>query len=503
MAFETNKFSVVRKKRLEKSVFNVECNIENEVEIDKILSVCHSAQADSIEILNGVINYAGYIDFCIIYLTVDGEIGTINSTCPFTSKFEDGEINVGDKVSIQVCVEDFSVDSVTGANIKISCTCEQSAVLIQNREVSNITTGDDDICMKEDEIKVNTLIGQAKENFVVESDFSIKEPVKKVITSDSHVTVKSVESGVNFVSVGGEVVTRVLYLTENERFETSYVTENFKEEVELEGVTRESVSEAVAFIRRASVRCEVENAEKGVNIKVSIPVDLLVTSYEEKNQVVVKDVYSTSCELQVTTESFDMTKQLAGDMFEGKIDGTLTLDDDKPRVDKIMFVGGSNLNLTNAYVKGGEIFVEGVTKTNVVYLNDETNTLHSVVIEVPFVISDKSDAEDNAQVLVSAILTDVDVVIKKGREFFFDAKVKVRVEYDCPQIGAVISNMELTNEFAERDCAVELVFAKSGQSAWDIAKAIKVREEIVMLQNPELVFPLEQDENVVVYYQKH
>ncbi len=502
MAFEINKFEVTKKKRLEKNTFNVECNIENSVEIDKILSVCHSAQSETVEVLNGVINYTGYIDICIIYLTVDGEIGTINSSCPFTSKFEDEDIMVGDKVFIKVTVEDFSIDSVTNSNIKINCICEQTSTLIGSREISNITSGDDDICIKEDEISVNTLIGQTKSNFVVVSDFSIKEPIKKIISSDSQVSVKNVESGVNFVSVSGEVITRILYLTDSDHFENSYVTENFKEEVELNGVSRDTISEAFAFIKRSNIKCEIDNVDKGVEVKLTIPVDLFVTAYEEKKIVVVKDVYSIQNELQVSTQSFEMTKQFLGDIFESKIDGSLSLNEEQPRVDKIMFVGGSNLAVTNSYIKDKEVYVEGVTKTNVIYLNDENNSLNSVVIEVPFVISDKADYKDDTRVFVSAIITDVDVAVKKGREFLFDAKIKVRVDFDCEEVGAVISSVEAVNEFPEHDCAIELVFAKSGQTAWDIAKSIRVKEEVIMLQNPNLEFPLPQDENVVIYYQK-
>ncbi|MBP3431518.1 MAG: DUF3794 domain-containing protein [Clostridia bacterium] len=500
MSFETNKFNVVKKKKLEKSTFNVECNVENSVEIDKILSVCHTSQADSAEILNGVVNYVGYIDLCIVYLTVDGEIGTINASCPFTSKFEDNMIMVGDKVCISVEVEDYSVESVTSSNIKISCACEQSAMLVLSRGVETILTGDDDICLKTDEILVNTLVGEAKDMFTIESNFSIKEPIRKIISSDSQVCVKAVESGVNFVSVSGEVVTRLLYLTENDRFETSYVTDNFKEEVELEGVTRESVSEAMTTVRKSSVKCEIETAEKGVEVRVIVPIDVKVVAYTEKSETVIKDIYSTKCELEVSTISFEMSKQLASEFYEEKIDGTLTLDDNKPRVDKIMFVGGSNIVVTNSYVKEGEFFVEGVTKTNVIYLNDETNSLHSVVVEVPFVVSDKTDAEDGAQVSVKVALIDVDVVVKKGREFYFDAKLKIIAEFSCDEIGAVISTVETAGEFGERDCAIELVFAHAGQTAWDVAKSIKVKEENVIYQNPDLVFPLEKDENIVVFH---
>lgn len=498
-----NKFNVVKKKRLDKGSFNVECNVETNVEIDKILSVCHTAQAENAEILNGVVNYSGIIDLCILYCTVDGEIGTINSSCPFSSKFEDACISVGDKINIKVDVEDYSIESVTSSNIKINCTIMQSAMLILCREVGNVSAGDENICLKEDEILINTLIGEAKEVFTVESEFSIKEPVKKVLIADCQVSVKSVESGVNFVSVGGEVVTRLLYLTEKDRFESTYITENFKEEVELEGVTRDSVSEAVAFIKKNAVKCEIDEAEKGVNIKLTIPVEIKVVSYQEKNEVVIKDIYSIENELEVTTESFEMSKQYACDYFESKIDGTLTLEEDKPRVDKIMFVGGSNLTVTNSYLKNGEVCVEGVSKTNVVYLNDETNALHSVTIEVPFVVSDKANVPcENAEVSICAVLYDVDVVVKKGREFYFDAKLKVNINYDCEEIGAVISKVEPTGVHSEKDCAIELVFASAGQTAWDVAKSMKVREDTIMLQNPEIQFPLEQDENIIIYYQK-
>ena len=397
-------------------------------------------------------------------------------------------------------VEDYSIENVSGGNIAIDCMLTAAATLISSREVASIVADDETICQKEDEMLVNTLVGSATETFEVESEFAIKEPVRKVISTDSSAVVKTVESGVNFVSVGGEVITRLLYLTENDRFETAYVTENFKEEVELEGVTRESVSDAAAYIKQSSIKCQTDAADKGVNIKVIIPVMLKVESYLEKPVNVIKDIYCTQNDLQVSTSSFEMSKQYPCELLEAKIDGALTLDEDKPRVDKIMFVGGSNLCVTNSYIKGGEVFVEGVAKTNVVYLNDETNTLHSAVVEVPFVVSDKTDCSEDAQITVNATLTDVDVVVKKGREFLFDAKLKISLCCCQGTVGAVISSVESGEEYPPRDCAIELVFATTGQTAWDIGKQIKVKEDSIVFQNPDLTFPLEKDESVVVYY---
>ena len=227
MALETNKFNVARKKRLEKQQFGVECNVSTEIEIDKILSVCHSAQVENVEILNGTVNYNGTIEVCLLYSTPDGEVGTINSSCPFSSKFDDKDIKVGLKAHIKVDGEECKIENVTASNIKLDCACVQSGTIVFSGEVTKIEPGEG-VCTKRDEMLVDVLIGDASETFVVESQLSIREPVKKVLFSDSQVAIKNVECGTNFVAVDGEVVSRILYLTEKDRFETAYVTESFK-----------------------------------------------------------------------------------------------------------------------------------------------------------------------------------------------------------------------------------------------------------------------------------
>ena len=503
MSFEKNSFKVVKKKRLQKSELNVECNIPVDGEINKIFSVCHTAMVENLEVLSGAVNFNGNIDFCILYEATNGEILTNNYSCPFSSKIEDEKIAVGDKVQVDVEVVDFSVDNATNSNIKINCLLMQKGVIISCYDIETIDTNDEDICSKKEEIYLSTFIGEASEVFTATSEVSIKEPVRKVVLCDASVSVKNVECGNNFVSVTGEVIGRLLYLTENDRYETSYINENFKEEVELEGVTRNSVAEAFVNIKRNQMKCEVVEQERGVVVKLDIPVCLKVCAFEERACSVIKDIYSCKEDIEISTESFDTTKELSQDFFETKIDGTLNLDENHPRVDKLLFVAGTNLIISNSYIQNGELYVEGVAKANVVYLNDEENSLHSVTMEVPFVVSDKTSvACENPEISISAVLYDVDVIVKKGRDLYFDGKLKIHARYDCEEICAVITSANLTGDTIERDCSIELIYAKSGMEAWDIAKQFKVREEVLMLQNPEVAFPLTEDTNVIVYYQK-
>ncbi len=503
MAFEANNLNVCKQVRFEKTQFNVECNVPVAVDVQKVLSICHNTQIESCEVLNGVINYSGTIELCVLLLSSDGEIISVNSSCPFTSKIENEKILVGSSTKICVDIEECQASNFSNGNVKVLCECVQSGFVLLNANVQTVSVGDDTICVLEDEMSVCEFVGQQKSSCNVESDVSIREPIKQIVNTASQVFVKSIECETGFVSVNGEVVTKILYQTENDRFETSYVTDSFKEEIEFENCTNDSCCLVDARVKHSMEKCETDSAGKGVSAKFSIPVELTVFCFKEQKSQIAKDVYSIANELSLHEEEFEMTKFLTSENFEEKIGGVLTLDDDKPRVDKLMFVGGANVNVTNSYISNGEVFVEGVTKTNAIYLNDEENSLQSVLIEMPFVVSEKTKVEaEDIKLQSQAMLFDVDVSVKKGREFSFDAKIKIRTDYFSCERKKVLCSVDVGEKCRESDCAIELLFAKSGQSAWDIGKEMKMKSDLIVMQNPDIVFPLQSDENIVLYRQK-
>lgn len=501
MSFENNNFQVVRKSRLPKGEFTLSCNVSADGEIAKVFAVSLNAYCENQELTNGVVSYSGHVDVCMIYQLETGEVGSAFSSCPFSSKFEDESIVSGERAIINLKVIDHSIDAVSGNDATIGMVIEQSGVLVQNAEVRSITSNDQSVCLKEEEVSVIRLIGSATASAVETAEHSTREKVKKILGSESSVIVKSAEAGVNFVSVGGDVVTKVLYLDENDKFENVQIYDQFKEEIEIEGVTRESLIEAVSALNNACVKIEVADDDKGSRITATVPFEITAYAFEETALNMVVDLYSTESEMEISTESFNMTKPVAMECVEGKVDGSLTIEDEQPRVDKILFTFGSTAQVTNTYVEGGELNIEGIAKTTVVYLNDELSTFNAVEIEVPFQISDKTRATESSMLLTNAILTDVDVAVKKGREIFFDGKVRAIVAISDDEVSAAISEAREGEIYEARDCAMELVFAKEGSSLWDIAKMNRVRESLIAEQNPNVIFPLQENSDLVIFYQ--
>lgn len=503
MAFETNNFNVAKKVALPKNQLNVECNVACSDEISKVLSISGEACLSGQEVLSGTVNYSAYIDLCIVYINNDGEIGKVNSTCPFSSKFNSEQIQNGQKATILLKTLDCTIDGISADNIRATCTLEEKCLLVDNQEIKSIRCEDDDVQTKQEKIIVNKFLGEAEEKINVKSELNIRDSIKRVILTESQVLVKNVESGNNFVSISGDLIVRVLYLTENDKFESNYVYESFKEELELEGANKESKVEGRAQVLRDSVKVTLDQEEKGSKILLEVPISLNVKAYTSVEAEVIQDLYSTKNELGITTSSFEMTCVCTTTMLEGKIDGSLTLDEDKPRVDKIMFVGGNSVSITNTYVKDEEIYLEGIAKSNVIYLNDEENMLNSVLLEVPFVITDKfANEECEGDISVDAVVCDVDVVVKKGRELFYDAKIKANVNFCHDQVSGVISDVMVTEELPQMDCNMQLIYAHAGQGLWDIAKQARVKEDVLQAQNPDVIFPLSEDQGLILFYQK-
>lgn len=502
MAFENNKFSVAKKTKLPAGDFSVECNVALGADVGKILSVGVKAFEESCETLNGVLNYSGVVDLKIIFTTADGQINCSNHSCNFSSKFESDKIATGQDAVILLKVVDYVIESISGDSVRIVVNLEQSGDIVCQSEIETIACNDEDVFCKNEEIEILKLVATKKDGFTQTSEVSLRESVKKILSTESQVLLKNCESLSGFVSLQGEVLTRVVFLSEEDKFECFYVSEPFKEELEVDGCEKDDVVEAYAFIKDEKVTTQIENDDKGQKLTINIPVEVLLRVYHNELISVVDDIYSTKNEINLTTESFENSTICPLIVVEDKIEGSLNLDEDAPRVDKVLFASGNGVSLTNVYVNDGQIFVEGIAKTNVIYLNDETSSLNSAAVDVPFAFSDKFDCQCDGFVMASAMISDVDVVVKKGRDLYYDAKIKVDVNCSYDRISSIISKAEILDVLPERDYAMEVLFAQSGQSAWEIAKSAHVPLEQVVAQNPEATFPLEEETSLVLFYQK-
>lgn len=478
----------------------VECFANLDGELDKVLAINANAQTNSAEFFEKECKFGGDVMISVTYRTEDDQINTVTTNCNFADTIKNDALTVGTKGFAKT--ELVGVNPVVAENngIKIIVTVETSLDIAENVELDSFEY-DDDVCIKNDEIDINTFCGMNCVDFTVETTAPAGENIKKVLLLDSNALVTNITSGDGFVSVSGIVCTQIVALTHENKFKPFQLCQDFKEEAMLENAKPDMTVNAFVKIKNDGVKVVLEEADNQMNLIVTTPAKLCVRGFVTNKMDTVEDIYSTKSELEVTKQKYQSVGFYPPKYFESKIEGNLSLGEEDPRIDKVLASSCPTLMITNSYFEDGQIVVEGIVNTNVIYLNDDENKINSVEMEIPFKVSEKTDIEtDNVKVDCNAILTDCDCMAKRGREVYYDCKIKVYAELSYDTEVEVVTKINETRTLPQNDSAIEIYFAKTGDTVWDIAKELKVTEEQLLNQNPDLVSPLEKDEKVVLYY---
>ncbi|MEG1751860.1 MAG: DUF3794 domain-containing protein [Clostridia bacterium] len=498
MAYE--KIFTLGKKKYSGEV-NVECSLglESDEEILKVLSTNARATISLPQTTGNEVVYNGNVNVCLIFAGKDAKIGSTQSVCPFIFKqqIDSAENKI---VYGKATISETKVESVTATGVKIVCTVLVETYVFSNGGIQVYVPEDESIISKLCEVSTYKVGTQQTSNMVETVELTAKYPIKKVLCSQNNVVIKNSVADNNIATISGEIQTNVVFIQDDETQKISNLstTTPFRQEIEVASLKKEDKIEAYA---KVIAEKEVQTIN-GNKLNIEIPLELFILPFESQEFTSVCDLFSLENEIKTTTESFENTTPLGSEYFEQKIEASLTLPENEPRVDKFLTSLGQKVKITSAYVNDGSLILEGVAETNVVYVNDEMDSIHSVLVEIPFVTQARTEMDDNAMVLCEPTLTDFEVMVKRGRDVFVDAKIKANCNFTKKEDDSVISKVELGDELATHDEAIQIYFGKAGEAIWDIAKHLKISPQIILEQNPSLSDPLEQDTKIVIYFQK-
>lgn len=497
------KYLSANKEEIESKQILVECviNLNQGEQIEKVLALTADAIINNAESFEHETKVNGEIYINFMFLTPESEIGSLSSTSTFSDSIKHDVLLDGQKIKADVKIVGINPTSVGESTFKVLVTVEVTLIMEGNANIETFQNTNQNNCTKEGKFALNVLTQDVSGNFSCEKSIVVKEGVNKVLVASSGSILRQVDAGVGYVSVQGDVYTYLSYVKHDGGLVHTQVVQSFKEELEVDNATKESFIEAYLKVKQAETTVSLSEKEEGTEILVNTPLTAFVKVYDNKEYSFVSDVYSLTNELEISKSAFNNTRVFPAKYFEGKIEGNLTLSENQSRIDKVLTVSAPSLTISNHYVSDGEIFVDGIVHANVIYLNDEENSVNSVEIEVPFSTSEKINSEiTDLNTKVQACLSDCDVIAKRGREIYFDCKIKVYANLWHKDQKEIISKVVDGRMFDQRDSAIEIYFAKTGETVWDIAKELKVTTDLVMGQNPTLTSPLESNEKIVIYY---
>ena len=500
-----NDVLMVKKIKLPMGQMLVENGVVTLQDVSKILSVdANVSLKNDVVVVSSEANISGKLVLSIVYADAEGNINCENQVSNFTYKVNNENIDSQTKVVVNAVVLDNDVNLVGGKELKIVTTINFNIMLIKNYQKKCLVDCGENTYSKLSELSTMFYTKDYCERFEEALDVKLTGGVKKILNNSVELEVKDVVAGTNFVAVEGELFERILYISgeENGELRTITINKQFKQEFEMEGINRDSLFDFTPYISYDEISISIEDNDEETKIGVVVPMLMCFNFFDNSKVMCIEDLYSTKEIVEITKEIFECHKTILPFVIDGKIEGSVMLSDDNPRIDKYLCATNIHAVSTNTYIKDGLVNIEGIANANVLYLNDETGGIMSVAIEIPFVIASPTDLSENSELSSNLCLENADIAVKKGREIFFDAKIKALIG-GCEELSFnAVVGAERIGEVEPKDASLEIYFAKMGESIWDIAKNLKIPSEIIINQNPNLSDPLEKDEKVAIYYQK-
>ena len=471
-----------------------------EENISKILSASASITIDKYEALLGELSFSGQACLNFVYSLEDGTISNYKTCQDFSGKFENLSFDPSSLVKVLPNVLDISIESANGSAIKVKLTVENTFSLLKNQEILLFSSEDPNIYVKQSEIGLCTHANRNCSNFNQTSVFETKFSVGRILSTSSVAIVNKTSALDGIVVVEGDTISRILYSTGEERpvLVSQVNKDSFREEIEDSMATKDSPVLAWATVDGRDIEENIDQENK--TIEVNVPVRICYDLFSCQERTVVSDAFSTENKLNLTTEAFLSTEVVGMETFDSRIDSSITASEDIPRIDKILAVDGAYLTRTSLTFNDGELSSEGTVHLNIIYLNDEEDSINAVSVEVPYSYNEKLSIQGSNVVATDQII-EIDASVKRGRDIYVDGKIRTQVLVTNEVQTAAISGAELGEKLEERDGALEIYFAQEGKSFWDVAKDLKVSEDALRQQNPEIVEPFEKDEKIVYFEQ--
>ncbi len=503
----SEKFLTASKSKMAEVEHQIECSVtlEGGEQVDKVLAVNVDCEKLVCESLTKEANVNGTVVVDLIYLTTSGNILSAKYTSPFLHKVHDDKISPSSSVVIKCQNAKGEVSSINSSLAKLNCALTFDGFVYNNEEVSFLSSVESDVCTKEEEISFTTMKNTENSTFVETVQFALKEPAKKVLLTNSEVFVKDYELGTNYVNLTCELENEITYLTDEEvpQIKTVHQKSEIKQDVEIANINSNQTAELDVFVQKSNVKANIEDTEGDIKISLEIPLDVCIRVFENQTKSMICDLYSTTRATEVSSTSYQNTTVCEPIIFDKKIEGSLIVDENESPIDKLLAVNYSKAVVTNEYFDNGTYNISGVVQSNLIYYSEDDVKVNSLDIEIPFAISTQVDYDGEYLTDLDVKVCDVDVLVKRGRDVYFDATIKVRSKVCKTSFGAVISNLGYGDEILEKDCAIEIYFAKAGEKVWDIAKKLNITVEQIYVQNPEIKEVLENDEKLAIYYQKN
>lgn len=483
----------------------IECKlpVNNDTQVSKILCASAKSYISAFEANNGEVNFSGNVNFQVIYENEDKVASALDYTADFKDKFVSDKINPMVVPIITSNVVDVNTTTLNN-EVKVVAIVEICVEIIHTEEVSALVevTGDQ-VFTKTETINYSNFLGVLSDKFEVGYDVEIKDNILQVLEVSLSPYLESVVADDRIAKVTGGANVDICYLTNGETplLRSYQTTVDFVQEVALDALTSDACIQSNLNINYSQIKVTTNIDADNAIVNLSIPYDYLGYAFSESTMDVVTDVFSLNNYVNVSTQSVAGIKCAESLQDTSKVSGYVTIEDNF--IDEVLGTCCNTITLATSAIANNTLTLEGVASTTVIYLNKETNTMHTAIVEMPFSITENlENVTDDYSAVVTLSLGEVSCRLKRGSELEVNATLFVYANLYGETLEAVITGVTIQDEKPETNSVLTIYVVKPNETVWDIAKELNISPDDLLYQNPNVNLPLMGGEKLIVYRQK-
>lgn len=308
-------------------------------------------------------------------------------------------------------------------------------------------------------------IVDVREDIVLPSDIP---NISEILRVNSGIINTEYKVSYNKILVKGDIRTEINYIEneESSNIHTYVIQVPFTGMIEFDNISENSKFDIKYNLR--NLELTVSNLESNM-LTISAEVMVEAIMYEEKVVTYINDFYSTSKELRFDVSNVAIIKN------KTKVEKQIALKENLGPVEagnRIVNYITDTEHLTTK-VSGGNLYVDGPIKVNVIFINNETgsveNKSYDVLVNSTIPLGVEID-EENVSVEITPLKQEV--VLSNGN---VEANIilGVNIELENMDKVTVIGDIEETDIDDNNFDSMYIYIIKKGDNLWSIAKKYK------------------------------
>ena len=459
-------------------------------ECEKVTVLCLSADAVvlNLESLSGEVLFDGKVFAKAVVKDDDGNLASLNYGVDFADKFICNNVRADVKAETFCQVEDVSF-RVESNVIYAKC------VLIT--KFFGFLFDEHDLLVDCDGLQTKTqnavFCSQkvvAKKDFSVVDEVELRHDITKILLAQTNGVVSGVKCEDDVVTVKGDFFTCVTYIRDDNDICSTIVQTPFEEEISAPGADKDSV--CLASLQQKGTRVSMElSQDRTKEFSMEISAQLCLSVFKNQNTTFVQDAFSMDYNVDLQTKNLQTCLPKEYVTHTCVADGVVEVQG----VDEILCITNPKVQMASQAFSNGTYDLRGIVCADLFFVSEEK--VLSTSVEIPF--ETKIETGSNFACELSAVcVTQIYAKVVRGA-VSVEAGLKFGAKCFDIEKCVAICNATLLDKKVDDGCAIEVLTGKKGMTLWDVQKYLGMSQQDLLVCNPDLQLPLQQDKKIVVY----